>query len=95
MRLLLFALLPQGGCVPCAVPRALAHLVQDGDPRGLGEFSLQQRVWVDDVRFHVGGVARQQVGQADARGPIAWGERVGSEGRASSAADHQLRGLWS
>lgn len=67
------------GCVP---PGALAHLVQDGDPRHLSELPVQQGVWVDGVWLHIGGVAREQVGQADARGTIAWGERAGSEGSA-------------
>lgn len=58
-------------------PPALAHLVQDGDPRGLGELPLQQGMWVDGVGLHVGGVAGEQVGQADAGGTIAWGERDG------------------
>lgn len=60
-----------------ALPPALAHLVQDGDPRGLGELPLQQGMWVDGIRLHVGGVAGEQVGQADAGGTIAWGEREG------------------
>ena len=58
---------------------ALAHLVQDGDPRGLQQLPLQQGKWVDGIRLHVGGVAREQVGQADAGRTIAWGERAGSE----------------
>lgn len=65
------------GCVP---PGALAYLVQDGDPWHLSELPVQQGVWVDGVWLHIGGVAREQVGQADAGGTIAWGERVGLEG---------------
>lgn len=70
--LFIFALLPRVAVPPPPpVPRALAHLVQDGDARGLGELPVQQWVGVHGVCFHVGGVARQQVGQADARGAIA------------------------
>lgn len=46
-------------------------LVQDGDPWHLSELPVQQGVWVDGVWLHIGGVARQQVGQADAGGTIA------------------------
>lgn len=63
-------------------PRSWAHLVQDGDARCLGELPLQQGVRVDGVRLHVWGVAGEQVGQTDARGTIAWGER----GRGQRAA---------
>lgn len=67
-------------------PGAQAHLVHDGDPRRLGELPLQQGVWVDGIWLHIGVVTREQVGQADARGTIAWGERAGSEG---SAFEHK------
>lgn len=63
------------GCAPPRPPGALAHLVQDGDPLRLGELPLQQGVRVDGIGLHVGGVAGEQVGQADAGGAIAWGER--------------------
>lgn len=56
------------------------HLVQYGDTRGLGQLSLQQGVRVDSSWFHVGDVARKQVGQADTRGTIACRDR---EGRAT------------
>lgn len=69
---------PGRGCPP----RSWAHLVQDGDARCLGELPLQQGVRVDGVRLHVWGVAGEQVGQTDARGTIAWGER----GRGQRAA---------
>lgn len=45
---------------------SLAYLVQDGDARSLSQLPLQQGVWVDCIWSHIGDVARQQVGQADA-----------------------------
>lgn len=45
---------------------ALAHLVQDGDLWRFRKLPLQQGVWVDGIWLHIGGVAGQQVGEADA-----------------------------
>lgn len=60
--------------VPPMLP-CQTHLVQYGDTWGLGQLSLQQGVWVDSSWFHIGDVARKQVGQADTRGTIACRDR--------------------
>lgn len=59
---------PLAFCQESAPPILMCqtHLVQDGDPWSLGQLSLQQGVWVDSSWFHVGDVAREQIGQADA-----------------------------
>lgn len=67
-------------CLPQSSGPRLTHLVQDGDPRGLGELPLQQGVWVDSIWLHIGCVAGEQVRQADTRGAVTWGERVEVKG---------------